>query len=313
MSDFAAQRAEDDFDRARVRETLARMQAFLNPGSRELLALDDVREILKPSGEVYRGMKAVPLSLIVGSEGRYRDFDRTFMPRANHLKPRWVRVDVAHLRDVVLPPIQLYEVGGAYFVRDGNHRVSVARLKGIEAIDAEVVSLASEVRLRPDMTLDELKREVVGWEKRNFYEKTRFGELTGDRSLDFTGPGQYDLVLEHILVHKYYINQGKSVEIPFDEALRSWYGEVYRPIARICDEARILARFPGRTTSDLYVYIVRHWDGLKRKFGLAYPVEAAARDYSKRYGRGFAERLLAFARSVLGLRRARSEKNDDAT
>ena len=138
MSDFAAQRAEDDFDRARVRETLARMQAFLNPGSRELLALDDVREILKPSGEVYRGMKAVPLSLIVGSEGRYRDFDRTFMPKANHLKPRWVRVDVAHLRDVVLPPIQLYEVGGAYFVRDGNHRVSVARLKGIEAIDAEV-------------------------------------------------------------------------------------------------------------------------------------------------------------------------------
>jgi len=311
VSDWYENMASEDFSRARTRELLSRISGLLGPDRGKLLSLDEVKAVLKPGAETYEGLKAVPLDLIVGSEGRYRDFNSHFLPRADHLKSRWVRVDLAHYADVPLPPVRLYEIGGVYFVRDGNHRVSVARLKGIEAIDAEVVSLASEVRLRPGMTLDELRREVVGWEKRNFYEKTRFGELTGDRSLDFTGPGQYDLVLEHILVHKYYINQGKSVEIPFDEALRSWYGEVYRPIARICDEARILARFPGRTTSDLYVYIVRHWDSLKRKFGLSYPVEAAVRDYSRRYGRGFGKRLLAFGRSVLGLRRPRSGKTDD--
>jgi hypothetical protein len=39
------------------------------------------------------------------------------------------------LQDITLPSILLYEIGGVYFVRDGNHRVSVAKIKGVEFID----------------------------------------------------------------------------------------------------------------------------------------------------------------------------------
>ena len=94
-----------------------------------MLSFNDVKKILKPQNEVYAGMQIVPINKIVGSEGRYQDFDNHFLPRTNLLKSRWARVDEAHLNDIVLPPIQLYEIGGLYFVRDGNHRVSVAKMQ----------------------------------------------------------------------------------------------------------------------------------------------------------------------------------------
>ncbi|HRZ90992.1 MAG TPA: transcriptional regulator, partial [Spirochaetia bacterium] len=149
--DLHSERAEDDFSRARTREFLTRVQGFLDPSRSRLLSLEEVRSVLRPEGETYLGMQAVPLDRIVGSEGRYRDFNRHFLPRFDHLRPRWVRVDVAHYKDVILPPIRLYEIGGLYFVRDGNHRVSVARMQRSVCIDAEVTSLTSELKLEPTM------------------------------------------------------------------------------------------------------------------------------------------------------------------
>ena len=291
MSDWYENMASEDFSRARTRELLSRVSGLLVPDRGKLLSLDEVKAVLKPGAETYEGLKAVPLDLIVGSEGRYRDFNSHFLPRADHLKSRWVRVDLAHYADVPLPPVRLYEIGGVYFVRDGNHRVSVAKLRGQAAIDAEVSSLDAEVRLRPGMTLEDLKRSLLGYEKRRFYEKTDFGKLTGDEELDFTSPGRYDEVLEHILVHKYFVNQSLPREISFDEALFSWYENVYRPLAYVIEDLGLLSRFPGRTVSDLYVYIVKHWDELKRKYGLSYPVAEAARDYGERFGKPRAARI----------------------
>ena len=86
-------------------------------------------------------MEAVNVDRIVGSEGRYRDFNRHFLPRREFLQSRWVSIDMAHYNDVSLPPVRVYEIGGVYFVRDGNHRVSVARMRGQTMIDAEVTRL----------------------------------------------------------------------------------------------------------------------------------------------------------------------------
>lgn len=105
--------------------------------------------MLKPGNETYLGMKTVPVKLIVGSESRYQDFDNRFFQKKMHLKTRWEHIDMAHIQDINLPPITLYELGGLYFVRDGNHRVSVAKAKNVEFIDAEVVSLQSEIHLNP--------------------------------------------------------------------------------------------------------------------------------------------------------------------
>lgn len=300
MSDWYENLATEDFSRARTREFLSRIGVLLSPSRDRLLSLDEVKAILKPGGETYTGMQTVPLNLIVGSEGRYRDFNRHFLPRHDYLKSRWVRVDMAHYTDVPLPPVRLYEIGGVYFVRDGNHRVSVAKLRGQLSLDAEVSSLDAELRLRPGMTIEELKKAVIDYEKRDFYEKTGFGIHTGDEGLDFSTPGRYEEIIEHILVHKYFINQGRSEEISFDAALYSWYQNVYRPIEATIEDLGLLSRFPGRTAGDLYVYIVKYWDELKRKYGLSYSMTAAAKDFDQTYGKSRASQFTSRCRGILG-------------
>jgi hypothetical protein len=277
--------AADDFNKARNKALIARIQNFWNSERDELLSFYEVKEILKPKNEYYRGMQSVPIKLIVGSEGRYRDFNKYFLPRSDFLRARWESVDRAQIRDIPLPAIALYEIGGAYFVRDGNHRVSVARSQGVEEIDAEVIRLDSEITIKPAMTTDDLREAVIDYEKKIFYEKTDFARLTGDNNLTFSIPGRYDLVYNHILGHKYFLNQDKSGEIPFADALVSWYREVYSPIIKIINDHRLSANFPGQTHSDLYIWIVKHWDFLKRKNGSHYSLSAAARDFSHRYGK----------------------------
>jgi hypothetical protein len=83
-------------------------------------------------------MRIVDPEKIVGSVGRRRDFDRRFMPLRAAAGERWKRVDLAFHRDKVLPPVSLYKLGDAYFVEDGNHRVSVARYHGVPVVEADV-------------------------------------------------------------------------------------------------------------------------------------------------------------------------------
>ena len=284
MAGWFENMAEDDFARARTRALLSRIGRLLDPERDKLLPFEDVKAILKPGGETYVGMDAVPVDSIVGSEGRYRDFNRHFLPRREFLRSRWISIDMAHYNDVPLPPVRIYEVGGVYFVRDGNHRVSVARMRGQTMIDAEVTKLDTVVDIKPGMTLDDLRREVVAYEKKGFYEKTNYGLLTGDDHLDFTSPGRYDQIVEHVLVHKYYLNQNVPDEISFADALWSWHENVYKPVVDAIEEEGLLSRFPERTASDLYMFIVQHWDELKHKYGLGYSLGEAARDYSKLYG-----------------------------
>jgi hypothetical protein len=277
--------AAEDFSRARNKAILSRIQHFMHHDKDQLLSFNDVKEILKPRNQVYRGMQVVPVKLIVGSEGRYRDFNKFFLPRAEHLRKRWERVDQARLKEIALPVIQLYEIGGVYFVRDGNHRVSVARSQGVESIDAEVTSLSSEITITPSQTVDELRESLIKYEKKIFYEKTQFGELTRDYELDFTATGRYDVIYNHILVHKYYLNQHVVGEIPFSDALVSWYNNVYDPIIQIIKDEWIELNFPGYTASDLYVWIVKYWDFLKKKYGVHYSLTKAARDFTLTYGK----------------------------
>ena len=185
--------AQEDFAKARNKAWINDLQNLIHPDKRRLLSFNDVKKMLKPKNEVYTGLKIVPIQKIVGSEGRYNDFDNHFLPRTNELKQRWINVDKAHLSDVVLPPIQLYELAGLYFVRDGNHRVSVAKTQGVEFIDAEVISLQSEVQLPLDVRLDTLREVVIKYEKRIFYTETNFGDLTDYWDLDFTATGRCDL------------------------------------------------------------------------------------------------------------------------
>jgi len=281
--DAVTQQASEDFSRARARAILSQIQNFLNTDRDRLLSFNDVKDILKPKNEVYMGNQTVPIKMVVGSEGRYHDFNKFFLPKREHMRYRWQRVDEAHIRDIILPPILLYEIGGVYFVRDGNHRVSVAKMQGVEFIDAEVISLSTEINIKPSMTTEELREALVSYEKNIFYSETLFGDLTDCWNLNFSSPGRYDVIYNHILVHKYYLNEDIEEELPFNDALVSWFNNVYNPVITIIREQWLLINFPGRTEADLYVWIIKHWDFLKKKYG-KYSLSKAAGDFSRKYG-----------------------------
>ena len=133
------EQVDKDFVRARHRALARRVVAFFRGERGDLLSFEEVRRAARANGGMRRGLRDVEVRRIVGSVGRYRQFDRNFMPKKESLRGKWERVDRAFVRGEELPPVSLYKIGDAYFVEDGNHRVSVARYQGAEMIDAEVV------------------------------------------------------------------------------------------------------------------------------------------------------------------------------
>ncbi len=281
---YINQKASDDFNKAKSKATIHSILGALTPEKQRLLSLEDVKKLVKPKSETYLGMKTVPLKLIVGSEGRYKDFTKAFLPKKEFSRSRWENVDKAHLQSIILPPIKLYEIGGTYFVRDGNHRVSVAKAQGVMDIDAEVIRLDTEIKLEPGISTSELKKKVIEYEKNRVFTETGLKKIIDPDSIDFTATGRFIEMLRHIQGHKYFLNEEKDEEIPFEEAARSWYENLYLPIVRIVNEEKILSKFPGRTGGDLYLWIVKHWDELKKSYGENFSLRKAAIDFSSKYG-----------------------------
>ena len=115
---------------------------------------------------------------MIGSVGRYRDFDRAFLPKRQQTGERWMSIDRAYLQDVVLPPIEVYKLGDFYFVKDGNHRVSVARERRQAFIDAYVIEFDLTVPVDEKTDIDELIRLR---EHAEFLAQTRLDQLLPNR------------------------------------------------------------------------------------------------------------------------------------
>lgn len=281
---FEQAQTEEDFAKARNKAFFNEIQHLLSPEEASLISLNDVKQLIRPINETYLGMKVIPIDKIIGSEGRYKDFDNNFFPKSSHLRHRWEHVDEAAIKSITLPPIKVYEIDGLYFVRDGNHRVSVAKARGTEFIDAEVVTLQSEIKLKKPDNMNDIVKQIINYEKRLFYAETSFGDITDFWCLDFSRAGRYDVIYNHILTHKYFLNQQQEEEVSMEDAILSWFTKVYIPIISTIQKKKILKKFPKRTYSDLYVWIVRYWDDLKHKFGNnEIPIDLAVEDFTKKY------------------------------
>ena len=105
------------------------------------ISSDEIQRTVPIGGALYRGRRTIELSKIVGSVGKHEQFDQNFMPLSKASPEKWKRIDRAFRLGQELPPASLLQLGGDYFVIDGHHRVSVARLHGVERIDAEVIEL----------------------------------------------------------------------------------------------------------------------------------------------------------------------------
>ncbi len=133
--------AVQDFRRARRRASLQETLSGIG-GNRQnrLLSFDEVRKQIGKGSLLPRGLKDIPLDAIIGTVGRYEDFNRQFLPRQETQQGRWARVRMA-FEYSGLPPIEVYQIGDVYFVLDGHHRVSVARQMGAKNIEAYVTEI----------------------------------------------------------------------------------------------------------------------------------------------------------------------------
>ncbi len=266
--------AEMDFENARRKAFWRRVFSWIIGERNDLLPFDEVREKLPFRGQHYIGLRQVPIDQIVGSSGRYRDFDRAFLPVQTRTRGRWLSIDKAHYQDIILPPVELYKMGEIYFVKDGNHRVSVARERGQEFIDAFVTEIVVPFSLTPDTDIGEL---VLQSEQLEFFEQTQLDQLRPDNQIRASREGQYKELLEHIAVHRWYLGEQKGAEVPYQEAVLSWYDTVYRPIVDMLREINLLQDYPNLTETDLYLWIIKYLYYLKQ----AYKGESAGEDEEK--------------------------------
>ena len=255
------EQSDRDFSRARRRAFLRRIGAYLrrDPGSNHLLSFDEVKGALGAVSQVYAGMREVPVSKIVGSVGRHRDFDRAFLPSKPDLGVRWRRIDEIMDKGEELPPVSLYKIGDAYFVQDGNHRVSVARQRGVEMIDAEVIELRSRVPVDSALTARDLLHKL---EHRRLLERLPIDRVLPEIKVEFSDVADYRRLATYVEAHGFRVTQLWRRYVSPEEVLGDWYEYGYRPIAEMIREERILDAFPGRTELDLYLWIVYHRERL---------------------------------------------------
>lgn len=260
ITGFATQDAAD-FRAAREKAFLRSVLSFLIGKKRKLMAWDEVADKLRLRGMVSRGVQPVPVDHVVGSVGRYRDFDDAFLPASNDLSERWRRINRAFYEEVSLPPAKLYKVGDVYFALDGNHRISVAKERGIKFIDAEVMEAITRVPVT-ESDIDADKLELLG-EYAEFLERTCLDKLRPDQSIRFSIGGGYDRLIDHIATHRYYMGLELKRDISEDEAVIDWYDQVYLPIIEAVRAQNVLDAFPGRTDADLYLWVIDHQHYLK--------------------------------------------------
>lgn len=251
---------------------IADLMAKITGGKVDLLSYDEVAKRIKSRQQIEMGTQMIPLDKIVGSVGRYRDFTRTFLPRAGVSPERWARVDAVMNSLEGFPPIEVYKIGDVYFVRDGNHRVSVARANGLTHIEAYVTEIPTDVPLH----MEDFERDqwIIKIERAEFLKETKLDEIRPGHGIEFTEPGRYQILLRHIQVHQYLRNldlarEGSDHRLSWEEAVASWYDNVYLPVVEAIHRHRLLESFPSRTEADLYLWIAHHREQLAQRYGLA--------------------------------------------
>lgn len=266
--------AVQDFQEAHLKASLQEVLARLTGRSNELLSYDEVAQKLKLRARTDRGIQEIPVEAIVGSVGRYNDFTRTFLPRRQDDQDRWARVKAA-MEDTVgagMSPIEVYKVGKAYFVLDGNHRVSIARQERYKTIEAHVIELRTDIPVTPDLQPDDL---ILKAEYAEFLEKTGIKDLFPNVDLSVTVPGQYEKLLTHIEIHRYYMGLDFQHDISYSKAVAHWYDEVYLPFIEPLRERGMLRWFPYRTETDLYLWVSEHRAALESELGWSIRPDAA--------------------------------------
>lgn len=242
---------ENDFQRARRRQTLARLAHKLRrePDDVNLvLPYDEVVAALGYRGEQALGLQTIKLDSIVGSVDSTRNFDRRFRPTSNRGRERWQRLALAQARGESVPPIDAYRVGDLHFVKDGHHRVSIAVAAGHDVIDAFVTDVrtvlsSSGVLHRADL--------LVKDHERMFRARVPLAPQYLD-SIQVTDPWSYAELGENVEAWGFRAMQHVGTFLDREEVARRWFDEEFTPVVRMLRAADLLG---DRTDAEAYMTV----------------------------------------------------------
>lgn len=241
--------AGDDFLRARRRQALARLGRRLQgaPDVGAILPFDEVVAALGRTGERDAGHQVIELDAIAGTVGRRRaDFDRAFRPTSPLVRARWELIALAMREGRSLPPISVYRVGEVYFVRDGHHRVSVARALGRDTIDAQVVDVLTRVGADRRLTVADLPTKS---HERLFRERVPLAAGRAAR-VRLTDAARYGELAEGVEAWAFRALLDRDELLDRAGAAELWFVAEFDPVVAMIEEAGLRGR---GTEADAYL------------------------------------------------------------
>jgi hypothetical protein len=232
--------AQHDFLRARRRAAIAKLIARLRGEPDDVgivLPYEEVIEALGFVSEHSVGFRVVQLDQIVGSVGRGRDFDRRFRPTSGRSRGRWEQIAAAARRGESFPPVDLVRVGEIHFVRDGHHRVSVARALGRSDIDAYVTDVVTRIDAGKAMKLSDLPLKS---HERVFFERVPLPD-EARAEISLTDPWDYAVLAEAVEAWGFRANQSQHELLDRAQTTLLWLETEYRPVVAMLREAGLVA------------------------------------------------------------------------
>jgi hypothetical protein len=228
--------AQFDFGRARRRRALSRLAAALRREPSDvnvILPFDEVVEALGRRGERQLGLQTIPLDSILGTVDRSREFDRAFRPTSSRVRPRWERIAMAQRKGQEMPPIDVYRIGELHFVKDGHHRVSVARAQGDTAIDAHVIEVQTKIGAGRELRLRDLplKRH-----ERMFHERIPLPPEARSR-IQLSDEWRYARLADYIEAWGFRTSHDRGHLLSRAEMAQAWFRDEYTPVVDALQEA----------------------------------------------------------------------------
>jgi hypothetical protein len=232
--------AQFDFGRARRRRAMSRVAAAMRRAGdvNVILPFDEVVEALGRRGERRLGLQTIPLDSIVGTVDRSREFDRAFRPTSGRVRPRWERIAEATRKGQEMPPIDVYRIGELHFVKDGHHRVSVAREHGHEVIDAYVTEVITELGADRAIRLHDL---ALKSHQRLFYERVPLPAEAREQ-IKLSDEWRYAALAEAVEAWGFRSIQATGEQMSRAEVAEAWFNEEYLPVVEMLREADLVRR-----------------------------------------------------------------------
>lgn len=245
-------RPQDSFERAKTRELYRRFTRLVRGRQRaDLLELDEVRARLRLFDQSYAGVMPIRVDQIVGTAGKSEEFGADFLPRREEIQDRWRGLERA-FPEGEFPPITVYQVGEAYFVIDGHHRVAIAKQTEVEFIDAEVTVLHTRFDIPKGVDIPQL---IMAEQERMFLDESGLGRARPEARIEFSRPVGYIELLELVKVHGYHLMQEAGAVKSPEEIARHWYDHVYMPAVDSIKHEQLDVACPGCTQGDLFLSV----------------------------------------------------------